>query len=175
VGEPVAVVLALHGFDDYSNAFTMPARLWAARGIATYAYDQRGFGQAPGRGRWAGGRRLAADAITALGLLHRRYPDTPVYLLGESMGAAVAVLVAAGRTGLAPPPLAGVILVSPAVWGRQTMSFFERAGLWLADLMPGVHWSARALPIRILPSTICRCCAPTAPILWSSSIPAPIR
>ena len=43
-----AVILALHGFNDYSNAFAMPARLWAERGIASYAYDQRGFGGAPG-------------------------------------------------------------------------------------------------------------------------------
>ena len=33
-GEVKAVVLALHGFNDYSNAFAMPAALWAQRGIA---------------------------------------------------------------------------------------------------------------------------------------------
>src|SRR6266550_3792005 len=44
--EVKAVILALHGFNDYSNAFTMPAPLWAERGIASYAYDQRGFGGA---------------------------------------------------------------------------------------------------------------------------------
>jgi acylglycerol lipase len=149
--QPAAVVLALHGFNDYSNAFAVPARLWAARGIATYAYDQRGFGRAAGRGRWFGGRRLAQDATTALTLLHRRYPGTPLYLLGESMGAAIAVLAATDHGGSAPP-VDGVILVSPAVWGRQTMSFFERAGLWLADLMPDVRWSASVLPVHILPS-----------------------
>src|ERR1044071_2976420 len=45
-GEVKAVILALHGFNDYSNAFTMPAPLWAEHGIATYAYDQPGFGGA---------------------------------------------------------------------------------------------------------------------------------
>src|SRR6266851_413833 len=49
-----AVILALHGFGDYSHAFEMPARVWAERGIATYAFDQRGFGGAPGHGLWAG-------------------------------------------------------------------------------------------------------------------------
>src|SRR5437870_7543725 len=43
-GEVKAVILALHGFGDYSNAFTLPGEFWAERGIATYAYDQRGFG-----------------------------------------------------------------------------------------------------------------------------------
>ena len=39
-----AVILALHGFNDYSNAFAMPASLWAERGIArkaTYYYGAR--------------------------------------------------------------------------------------------------------------------------------------
>src|SRR5690606_9822087 len=89
---PPAVILALHGFNDYSNAFSIPAPAWAAAGIATYAYDQRGFGAAPGRGRWHGGATLAADALTAARLLRQRYPDTPLYLLGESMGGAVSIL-----------------------------------------------------------------------------------
>ncbi len=151
-GEPAAVVLALHGFNDYSNAFAIPARLWAERGIATYAYDQRGFGNAPGRGRWLGTRRLVADAATAIGLLHRRYPGTPVYLLGESMGGAIAILAASGRAGVPPPAVDGVILVAPAVWGRQTMNPVERVGLWLARLLPAVHWSASVLPVHIRPS-----------------------
>src|SRR4051794_38856689 len=40
-----AVILALHGFNDYANAFAEPGRQWAAQGITTYAYDQRGFGR----------------------------------------------------------------------------------------------------------------------------------
>src|SRR5690348_9841856 len=46
-GPVKAVVLALHGFNDYSNAFATPGEALAWRGIATYAYDQRGFGKAP--------------------------------------------------------------------------------------------------------------------------------
>ena len=52
-----AVILALHGFNDYSNAFEGPGEVWAGHGIATYAYDQRGFGAAPERGLWPGTRR----------------------------------------------------------------------------------------------------------------------
>src|SRR3981081_4232438 len=32
-GPVAAVILALHGFGDYSNAFDMPGQVWAARGI----------------------------------------------------------------------------------------------------------------------------------------------
>lgn len=151
-GRPRAVVLALHGFNDYSNAFAGSGPVWAKSGIATYAYDQRGFGAAPGRGRWPGARRLAGDAETAAKLLRQRYPGVPLYLLGESMGGAVAILAASNRSGAPRPDVDGVILVAPAVWGRQTMNFVERVGLWLANLMPAVQFSPDLLPVRVQPS-----------------------
>src|SRR6266851_2163682 len=110
-----AVILALHGFGDYSHAFETPAQIWAERGIATYAFDQRGFGGAPGHGLWAGTGQLAGDAVTASRILRRIHPGRPLYLLGESMGGAVATLAVAGAvtgavTGAASAPVAGVRL-----------------------------------------------------------------
>jgi acylglycerol lipase len=151
-GEPKAVILALHGFNDYSNAFAIPAPSFAAAGIATYAYDQRGFGEAPGTGRWAGQTRMAADAVVAARLLRQRYPGVPLYLMGESMGGAVAILAAAGTAEVKPADIDGVILVAPAVWGRQTMNIFERAGLFLSRLMPSMQLSGRSLPIKVMAS-----------------------
>ena len=51
-----AVVLALHGLNDYRQAFAAVGPYLAAHGIVTYAYDQRGFGetQAAGCGMAAG-------------------------------------------------------------------------------------------------------------------------
>src|SRR4051812_45656992 len=42
-GEPWAVLIALHGMNDYANAFATAAPWWASQGVTTYAYDQRGF------------------------------------------------------------------------------------------------------------------------------------
>lgn len=53
-GTPRAVVLALHGFNDYRLAFAEVGPFLAARDIATYAYDQRGFGATEQRGIWPG-------------------------------------------------------------------------------------------------------------------------
>jgi acylglycerol lipase len=36
-GKPKAVILGVHGFNDYSNAFDGPAKEWAKLGIETYA------------------------------------------------------------------------------------------------------------------------------------------
>jgi acylglycerol lipase len=146
---PEAVILALHGFNDYSNAFALPAPALVAQGVAIYAYDQRGFGAAPHRGHWAGVDIMASDVADAATLLRQKYPDRPLYLLGESMGGALAILAA---TRPNPPPIDGVVLSAPAVWGRQTMNLFERGALWVAGLMPSMQFSNRTLPIKVMPS-----------------------
>ena len=143
---PSAVVLALHGFNDYSNAFTGPGAFLAAHGIAVYAYDQRGFGAAPHHGEWAGTAAMTGDLRTAANILRARHPDLPLYLLGESMGGAVAVAATAGDD---PPPVDGLILAAPAVWGRETMPWYQTASLWIAaHTVPWLKLSGRGLNRR---------------------------
>lgn len=145
-GRPLAVVLALHGFNDYGNAFAGVGAYLAGRGVLTVAVDQRGFGAAPDRGRWAGGGRMVADAAGLLELLRAGYPDTPLYLLGESMGAAVALVLLGGPE---PPPVAGAILVAPAVWGRGAATPLLRLALELsARICPGCEATGDGLGIR---------------------------
>jgi len=128
---PKAVLLALHGFNDHSGNFlTDSIAGLTGGGMLVYAYDQRGFGRAPHRGYWAGGETMAADAVAAARLLRQHHPDLPLYLLGESMGAAVAILAGTSRT---PPPVDGYVLLAPALWSRDTMNGFMRGGLWLAS------------------------------------------
>ena len=147
-GRPTAVILALHGFNDYSNAFKDSGEEWAEQGIATFAYDQRGFGAAPEHGVWAGASRLAMDATEAANVLRARYPGVPLYLLGESMGGAVAVVAETGFEGTPPPKVDGLILEGPAVWGRNTMTMPERVALWIGDrFLPGMKLTGRGLGI----------------------------
>jgi acylglycerol lipase len=127
-GEPRAIIIGVHGFNDYSNAFAMPAESWIKDGIATYAYDQRGFGEAPDRGMWPGTETLVEDLDTATQLIARRHPGVPVFVVGESMGGAV-ILVAVAERRLADAD--GFILSAPAVRGRETINIFGRVGLWL--------------------------------------------
>jgi acylglycerol lipase len=147
-GKPKAVVLALHGMNDYSNAFTGVGEAWAKAGIATYAYDQRGFGEAPQRGRWSGMGPMTDDVATASRLLRRRYPGVPLYLLGESMGGSVAIAAVTGAAGAPRPDCDGIILAAPAVWGRDTMTVVERVALWTSyRLFPDMTLTGRGLHI----------------------------
>jgi acylglycerol lipase len=136
----------VHGFNDYSNAFYLPAPFWAKEGIITYAYDQRGFGSAPHRGCWPGTKTLTADLRDAVTAIRRRHAETPIYVLGVSMGGAVVM------AALADGPIEGIdgaILAAPAVWGHTHMNIFQLAALWLAyHTMPGLKLSGRGLKIQ---------------------------
>ena len=128
--KPRAVIVSLHGFNDYANAVALPATFWADQGIATYAYDQRGFGGSPNRGYWAGTKTMTSDLRDSVAAVRRKHPRLPLFVLGISMGGAVTL------STLADGPIAGVsgaILIAPAVWGRSHMNIFQRAALWISS------------------------------------------
>lgn len=142
-GETAAVLLALHGFTDYANAFTPLGEALAPRGIAVYAYDQRGFGAGPHPGLWSGGEALTGDLRAAAAELRARHPDRPLFVLGESMGGAVVLAAEAEPQGLEAD---GLILSAPAVWARRTQPWYQRAALWLAlRTIPWLRPSGRNL------------------------------
>ena len=139
---PRAVVLALHGFGDYSAAFKPMGDVLAPAGIAMYAYDQRGFGATEQPGIWAGQARMVADVDMVARLLRQRYLETPLYLVGKSMGGAMAMVAV---TGSHPPPVDGVVLIAPAVWGWETMPWYQRWGLrLLGRVAPGLELTGNA-------------------------------
>jgi acylglycerol lipase len=127
--KPKAVIVALHGFNDYSKAYDGMGNFFKAHGVAVYAYDQRGFGQAPYTGIWANQENLIRDAAQCVREVSRRWPGVPVYLMGESMGGAVAIDAASADDF---PPIRGLILSAPAVWGAKTINPVFRSTLWLA-------------------------------------------
>lgn len=144
-GKPDAVLLALHGFNDYAAAFKDSAPKWADRGLAVYAYDQRGFGRTEGRGLWHGAAAMTQDLATVIAVLRARHPDTPLAVLGESMGGAV-VIAGLSDPELPSPKADRYILSAPAVWGRSVMPWWQR---WpLATLSHTLPWLEVAPRIR---------------------------
>jgi alpha-beta hydrolase superfamily lysophospholipase len=132
---PWAVIVGVHGMNDYANAFHLAAPDWAARGITTLAYDQRGFGRSPHPGRWAPESLSTEDLRTLVALARDRYPGAIIAVAGESLGGAVAVEAFASSR---PPAADRLILLAPAVWGWSRQPFSYAAMLWLADhLDPG--------------------------------------
>ncbi|MEO1677337.1 MAG: alpha/beta fold hydrolase [Pseudomonadota bacterium] len=123
---PRAVVLALHGYGDTSvTTYGPAARAWAEQGIATYAYDQRGFGANPTRRAWPGAEVLSADAVAVSRAIRARHPDVPLTVIGHSMGGGV--VLAAAAEGLEAD---GLVLAGPAIGGGDALPLILRAGGW---------------------------------------------
>lgn len=127
-GEPWAVIVALHGMNDHKASFRLAGPWWAERGVATYAYDQRGFGRAPGRGEWAG-ELMVEDLRAVTALVRARHPEAVIAVVGESMGGAVAIAAFASDR---PPDADRLVLLAPAVWGWSSQAPLNRAALWVA-------------------------------------------
>jgi alpha-beta hydrolase superfamily lysophospholipase len=142
---PKAVFVALHGYNDYSDFIKDAAVFFNDQGIGIYAYDQRGFGEAPHRGKWSSHEAMGEDLRTIIALVQKRHLDIPLYLLGDSMGGAVIMVTDSPSN---PLPGDGAILVAPAVWSRTAMPFYQRWLLWLAArVMPQMRLTAKKLDI----------------------------
>lgn len=144
-GPPKAIILALHGFNDYRRAFADFAAHAALHGYRVEAFDQQGFGANSNRGLWPGSAALGRDLLRRVAELRRDWPDTPLYVLGESMGGAVAAIALAGDAA----PVDGLILASPAVWGGTSFNPLYRAVLAVASrVAPGSVVTGRGLGVR---------------------------
>jgi alpha-beta hydrolase superfamily lysophospholipase len=142
--QPQHIVLAVHGFNDYSKAFEPLAQhLVTALQATVYAYDQRGFGANPQPGTWPGSPTLLSDLRNIAAQLRDRHPNLPLTVVGESMGGAVVMVAASESPGLTADQL---ILQAPAVWGAQSMPWYQRFSLqFMNAVAPEMTFTGRGL------------------------------
>jgi alpha-beta hydrolase superfamily lysophospholipase len=130
-GEPRAMILLLHGATDYAGAYDEIGPLLASRGFIAFAYDQRGFGATASRGRWAGKHRMMNDVKEAIAFLRKRTEkDLPLFIVGESMGAAIAV-----RAAPHIERLDGIVLAAPGALAGSLRRAGYLATLKLMNIM----------------------------------------
>ncbi|MFW5444542.1 MAG: alpha/beta hydrolase [Methylococcaceae bacterium] len=141
-----SIIIALHSFNDYSNFFQQPGNYLTQFNTVSYAYDQRGFGKSPNRGLWAGVDTYIADLKCFIYLVKNKHPNTPLYVLGESMGGAIVITTMTKSHQL---PVDGLILAAPAVWARQTMPWYQNLLLWtLSHTTPWLTLTGEGLGIK---------------------------
>lgn len=130
-GRPRAIMLGLHGYGDYRRAFRLAGPWFAEHGVELMAYDQRGFGETKSRGTWPGADNMIQDFSDTVSILRKSFPDVPLYVIGESMGGAVAL------AGLASGQAQGVdrlIVAAPGVSGDMPLRQLHDSVLRLAAL-----------------------------------------
>lgn len=111
-GSPKCVLLCIHGLGLYNRSYEDFGLRMAKQGIAVCAIDVRGFGSwmaAKGHQRVDFDSCLA-DVQATLKVIHRAHPRIPVFILGESMGGAIALR----STALFPDLISGLISSVPA-------------------------------------------------------------
>lgn len=129
------VVLAIHGLVMHGGSFDTLARSLCGQGFVVAAPDMRGYG------RWQAGDRLfpanekvsyddsERDTVCLLTRLRASYPHQPIFCVGESLGADIAIRAAASH----PELVDGLVLSSPAIKRRTFFirrTFTDLAHLW---------------------------------------------
>ena len=150
-GPPRAVMLALHGMNEYGRSFAEDAAPWFTNaGVALYAYDQRGFGRSPNKGFWPEEELMREDLRTAVDVARKRHPDAVITVVGISMGASVA-MTAFGSDD--PPKADRLILSGPGLRGWGAINPLYRVSLYAsAHINPGWIVVPPAGLIKIEPS-----------------------
>ncbi len=94
--DPQAVILILHGLAEHSARYERFAKAANERGMAVVGYDHRGHGPTASVGRPAhyanhnGWNSVVSDVGHVVRAVRQAFPNTPVALLGHSMGSYIA-------------------------------------------------------------------------------------
>lgn len=139
---PLARVILVHGLGDHARSLpyqNLSAYL-AARNFAVYAFDLRGHGQSEGKRIALNAfQELRQDMATFVKLVQSITPDTPLLLVGMSLGG----LIALNYSQHFPDGLTGLVGIAPAVTEAGVPVVLRRLIPLLARLAPGLSFNPR--------------------------------
>lgn len=147
------VALYLHGIEGHAEWFANTAAVMNEAGITVYAPDRRGAGMNSfERGHVENDRLLIDDVEFFLNLIVDRYPESPLFLIGNCWGAKVAAIVASEShkwsTTRRKPQLAGLILICPAIKTKPDLKFTQKLSI-AAALISGKEALKKQFPIPL--------------------------
>jgi acylglycerol lipase len=146
-GPPAAVVVIAHGAGEHSGRYEHVAARLVDAGYAVYALDHRGHGQSDGPRALIEHVDLTVSDLDQLVVLAQAaHPGLPVFLLGHSMGAMIALRYAPAHQDR----LSGVILSGALAALEDVPAPLRFVGQLLSRIAP------RAPLIAIDPSLVSR-------------------
>ena len=138
---PRAIIVISHGLAEHGGRYAGLASRLVEKGYAVYALDHRGHGRSGGeRANIERFDYLVSDLGTFIGRAQRQHPDTPVILLGHSMGGAVALACALKYHNV----LRALVLSAPALAAGEAV---PAPKLWMAKLLSAVSPNTGALTL----------------------------
>jgi len=112
ISEINRIIIISHGMGGHGEFFVLLADKLYNEGIMVIAPDYRNHGHSGGKkGDLKRFKHILKDLHEFINYIYEQYPNTPIYLVGESMGGAVNINYIAEY----PENLTGMILFSPAV------------------------------------------------------------
>lgn len=160
-GETRAAVVLVHGLKDHSARYDYVGEWLAGRGYAVYALDLRGHGESEGERFFVETfDEYVEDLAMFLDRVREKEKGRPLFLIGHSMGGAVASLFVLNRRS----DLKGLVLTAPALEPSENVSpilirlsglisrFFPKAPVTKVDIkslshLPEVIEAARKDPL----------------------------
>ncbi|HEY9677030.1 MAG TPA: alpha/beta fold hydrolase [Drouetiella sp.] len=115
--KPRAVAIAIHGLVMHGGVYDSLAKNLASQGFVVYAPDLRGFGRwhdIRGKEAALNYNKSSEDINEIVQAARKKYPDIPLYCIGESMGAGFAMKAAVDN----PNTIDGLVLSAPALKPR---------------------------------------------------------
>ncbi|XP_014652251.1 PREDICTED: monoglyceride lipase [Ceratotherium simum simum] len=107
-----ALVFVSHGAGEHCGRYDELAQMLVGLQLLVFAHDHVGHGQSEGERMVVSDFHVfVRDVLQHVDMVQKDYPELPVFLLGHSMGGAIAILTAAERPG----HFAGMVLISPLV------------------------------------------------------------
>nr|KAF6358614.1 monoglyceride lipase [Pipistrellus kuhlii] len=111
-GTPKGLVFVSHGAGEHCGRYDELAQMLVGLQLLVFAHDHVGHGQSEGERMVVSDFHVfIRDVLQHVDVVQRDHPGLPVFLLGHSMGGAIAILTAAER----PCYFAGMVLISPLV------------------------------------------------------------
>jgi acylglycerol lipase len=114
-----AALIIVHGLGEHSDRYDHVAQALTGDGIAVYACDHRGHGRSQGPRAVVDVTDVVADVDQLVVLAAGEHPDTPVFMLGHSLGGMIAVRYAldhqARLSGLVLSGALATVDASPAL------------------------------------------------------------
>ena len=129
-----ATIVLVHGLAEHGGRYAHVARALNGRGMAVHAPDLRGHGRSRGDRLWVRSFDEYLDDVELyLQRVRASHPETPIFLLGHSMGGTIATLLAATRD----VDVAGLILSAPALKiGDTVFPLLRRLAALMSRVLP---------------------------------------
>ena len=133
---PIARVLILHGYGDHAGRHAHVLQWLADHGFAAFAPDFRGHGRSAGKPvailNWD---EYLDDLKAALALDSLANNAAPLFIIGHSHGALIAIAAALKGTLTHAQNLRGAILIAPYLQLRLPVPFAKRLLAQLASIL----------------------------------------